>query len=173
MNHKIRIGVSRCLLGECVRYDGGHKHDPLVTETVGRWAELVPICPEVEAGLGTPREPMRLEGNPWRPQLVAESRRDHTERVVSWARMALPQLTGQGLCGFILKSKSPSCAVHSVSVYNSVGRPGEPGPGLFTRLVTEHFPELPVAEESDLRDAERYEAFMQQVHACHGSQNVP
>lgn len=87
MTEKIRIGISACLLGEKVRYDGGHKWDRFITGTLGKYVDFVPVCPEVECGLGIPREAMRLAGDPHSPRLVTvRSGIDHTERMLTWAR---------------------------------------------------------------------------------------
>src|SRR5512136_687892 len=110
MPGEIKIGVSACLLGEKVRYDGGHKHDRCITDTLGRVFSLIPVCPEVECGLPVPREVMRLEGAPAHPRLVTvESRLDLTERLLAFCREKMAELEGEALSGFILKSRSPSC----------------------------------------------------------------
>jgi len=109
MTEKIRIGISACLLGEKVRYDGGHKWDRFITGTLGKYVDLVPVCPEVECGLGIPREAMRLAGDPHSPRLVTvRSGIDHTERMLTWARKRVAKLAKEELCGFIFKSDSPS-----------------------------------------------------------------
>ena len=102
MSHEIRIGVSACLLGEKVRYDGGHKHDRYITDTLGRFFSFVPVCPEVECGLPVPREAMRLEGAPVHPRLVTvESRVDLTERMLEFCRKTVGELDRAELSGFI------------------------------------------------------------------------
>ena len=107
-NNTIRIGISSCLLGNPVRFDGGHKRDRYITDTLGMYFDFVPVCPEVECGLPVPRESMRLVGDPASPRLIAgKSGADHTERMLDWARKRVERLAGDGLCGFIFKSKSP------------------------------------------------------------------
>ena len=124
-DERIKVGVSACLLGRAVRYDGGHKLDRYVTETLGRYFEFVPVCPEVECGLGVPRESMRLEGDPARPRLVTHaSRRDLTDRMTAWAARRVEELAGEELCGFLFKSKSPSSGMERINVYPEGG--GQP-----------------------------------------------
>ena len=99
---KIKIGISRCLLGESVRYDGGHKKDRYLTDTLGKYLEYVPVCPEVEYGLGIPREALRLVGNPESPRLVtSRTGADHTEGMLKYAEERVRELKKEGLCGFI------------------------------------------------------------------------
>jgi uncharacterized protein YbbK (DUF523 family) len=106
---KIRIGVSTCLLGESVRYDGGHARDRYVTDTLGQCMEFMPVCPEMEAGLGLPREPIRLVGDPESPRVVTiNTHKDLTETMTTWAQQRVRELEKEDFCGFIFKSKSPS-----------------------------------------------------------------
>ena len=106
---KIPIGVSACLLGEKVRFDGGHKHDPYLTDTLGPFFDYVPVCPEVEAGFGVPREPMHLEGDPAEPRLVTlNTHRDLTAAMRTWAQRRVRQLEKEHLHGFVFKANSPS-----------------------------------------------------------------
>jgi uncharacterized protein YbbK (DUF523 family) len=165
---EIRVGVSACLLGQRVRYDGGHKHDRAITDTLGQLFELVPVCPEVECGLGTPREPMRLEGDPAAPRLVTvRTRVDLTERMLSWATRRLAELEGD-LCGFIFKAGSPSSGMARVRVYDDRGVPTQTGVGIFAALFMRRFPLLPVEEEGSLHDLERRERFIERVRALGG-----
>src|SRR5512139_2920578 len=107
---KIKLGISTCLLGENVRYDGGHKLDRFLTNTLGRYVVYIPICPEVECGFGIPREAMHLEGDPASPRLVTScTKRDMTDRMVRWAIRRVRELKDENLYGFIFKSHSPSC----------------------------------------------------------------
>ncbi len=106
---KMRIGVSKCLLGEPVRYDGQHKHDHFITDTLGRYFDYVGVCPEVECGLGVPRESMRLIGDPANPRLVtARTKIDHTQRMQDWVARRVVELEKEALGGFIFKARSPS-----------------------------------------------------------------
>jgi uncharacterized protein YbbK (DUF523 family) len=161
---RARIGVSSCLLGEKVRYDGGHKLDRIVTDILGGSCTLVPVCPEVGCGLPVPREPMRLEGDPAEPRLVTiASRVDLTERMRSWCRKAAGELEQEGIAGFILKCRSPSCGLQ-VAVYRE-DTPVGSGRGIFAAAVTEYFPHLPVEDEERLAVREVREHFIERVRA--------
>jgi uncharacterized protein YbgA (DUF1722 family)/uncharacterized protein YbbK (DUF523 family) len=161
---KIRLGISTCLMGEPVRYDGGHKLDRFLTETLGQYVEYIPVCPEVECGLPVPRESMRLEGDPDSPRLVASrSKQDMTDRMVQWARKRVVELERIGLFGFIFKSDSPSSGMERVSVYNERGIPVKRGVGMFARAFMEHFPLLPVEEEGRLHDPSLRENFIERI----------
>ena len=132
MEKKIRLGISTCLLGEKVRFDGGHKWDRYLTGTLGEYVEYVPVCPEVECGLGVPRESMRLVGDPENPRLVTtRTNRDFTDRMLQWARKRVVELEKEDLCGFIFKSDSPSSGMERVKVYNEKGMPVKKGRGMF------------------------------------------
>jgi uncharacterized protein YbgA (DUF1722 family)/uncharacterized protein YbbK (DUF523 family) len=163
---QIRLGISTCLLGQQVRYDGGHQLDRFITETLGRYVEFVPVCPEVESGLGVPREPMRLVGDPAAPRLLTvRTRIDHTERLLAWAQTRVQELEAEDLCGFIFKSKSPSSGMERVKVYTDPpsGSPVTKGVGLFARLFMEHFPLLPVEDEGRLHDPALRENFIEGI----------
>jgi len=164
MADKIRLGISTCLLGEQVRYDGGHKWDRFLTDTLGKYVEFVPVCPEVECGLGIPREAMRLVGDPAHPRLLTvRSGVDHTERLLSWAKKRVVELEQEELCGFIFKSDSPSSGMERVKVYGPSGSPTKTGVGLFARTFMEHFPLLPVEEEGRLHDPKLRENFIEAI----------
>ncbi len=163
---KIRLGVSACLLGREVRYDGGHKHDKYITDTLGPFFEFVPVCPEVECGLPIPREAMRLVGDPADPRLVTNKTGiDHTERMQSYAAARVEALVPEGLSGFIFKKDSPSSGLYRVKVYNEEGFPGKSGRGLFAAAFVRRFPLLPVEEEGRLNDPELRENFIERVFA--------
>lgn len=163
-NKTIRIGVSSCLLGNKVRYDGGHKHDRYITETLGNYFAFIPVCPEVECGLPIPREAMRLVGDPASPRLVTNRTGiDHTEQMNEWARQRVKQLAEEDLCGFIFKSKSPSSGMERVKVYDSNNMPHTIGVGLFARIFKDRFPFLPVEEEGRLHDMTLRENFIESV----------
>ena len=164
----IRVGVSACLLGQRVRYDGGHKADPFIIDTLGRYFCWVPVCPEMEVGLGTPREPMRLQGDVAAPRLIATvSKRDHTAPMQRFAAQRLSQLAELGLHGYILKKNSPSCGMRGIRVYGSSGRPRRSGRGLFAQALMARWPLLPVEEEGRLQDPGLREHFIERVYACH------
>lgn len=118
METTIKIGVSSCLLGNNVRYNGGHAHDRFITGTLGEFVEFVPVCPEVECGSGIPRLTMHQKGDVQNPRLVTtKTGEDHTERMVKWANKRLKELAGEDLCGFIFKKNSPSSGMTRVKVY--------------------------------------------------------
>lgn len=164
---QIRVGISACLLGEQVRYDGGHKHDSLLTETLGQYFSWVPVCPEVESGMPTPREPIRLVGRPERPRLVGiDTGVDHTERMQQFSTQRLEELAALRLHGYILKKDSPSCGMERVRVYDRNNVPARTGRGLFATALLDRFPLLPVEEEGRLRDARLRENFIERVFAA-------
>ncbi len=164
MTEGIRIGISACLLGRKVRYDGGHKLDRYLSETLGRYVEYVPVCPEVECGLGTPREAMHLEGGPLAPRLMTiRSRLDLTEQMKAWASRRVRELEKEGLCGFIFKKDSPSSGMEHVRVYNDKGVPARSGRGLFAAAFMDRFPTLPVEDEGRLNDPDLRENFIERI----------
>jgi uncharacterized protein YbgA (DUF1722 family)/uncharacterized protein YbbK (DUF523 family) len=161
---KMRLGISACLLGENVRYDGGHKRDRFLTDTLGQYIEYVPVCPEMECGLGVPRESMHLEGDPDSPRLVTtHSKQDMTDRMVKWARKRVEELEKNDLCGFIFKSNSPSSGMERVRVYNEKGTSIKKGVGIFARIFMDLFPLLPVEDEGRLHDPELRENFIERI----------
>jgi len=161
---KISLGISTCLLGEKVRYDGGHALDRFLKETLGAYVRYVPVCPEVECGFGTPREAMRLTGDPEHPRLVTtRTGVDHTERMEAWARARVAKLENDDLCGFIFKSNSPSSGMERVKVYDDRGVPRKIGVGIFARIFMEHFPLLPVEEDGRLHDPILRENFIDRI----------
>ncbi len=164
MEERIRIGISACLLGQPVRYDGSHKHDRYITGTLGEYFDFVPVCPEVEAGFPIPRESLRLVGDPENPRLVtSRSGIDHTERMQQWAERRVRELERENLCGFIFKSDSPSSGLLRVKVYGAKGMPEKKGVGIFAAAFTRHFPLLPVEEEGRLNDPKLREMFIEQI----------
>ena len=164
MAEPIRILISSCLLGEKVRYDGGHKREGYLVETLGRFVEWVPVCPEVDCGLPTPREAMRLVGDPKSPQLVtSKGGVDHTEQMSEFARKKIKELEGLNLCGYICKKDSPSSGMERVKVYGDSGIPAKVGAGLFTKAFMDHFPLIPVEEEGRLNDPVLREMFIGRV----------
>ncbi len=161
---KIRLGISSCLLGESVRYDGGHKLDRYLTDLLGRFVEYVPVCPEVEIGLPVPRESMHLEGDTAAPRLVtSKTHQDLTDRMTGWAKKRVRELEKEGLCGFIFKSNSPSSGMQRIRVYDKNGVPRKIGTGLFARAFMEHFPLLPVEDEGRLNDLSIRENFIERI----------
>jgi uncharacterized protein YbgA (DUF1722 family)/uncharacterized protein YbbK (DUF523 family) len=162
----IRIGVSACLLGEKVRYDGGHKRDPYLVESFGRYVEWVPVCPEVELGLGTPRETLRLVriSSDVR-MIVPKTGTDHTDSMRTYAARRVRELAKEDLSGYILKKDSPSCGMERVRVFDAHGVPAKSGRGLFAEALLQHFPLLPFEEEGRLTDPRLRENFVERVFA--------
>jgi uncharacterized protein YbgA (DUF1722 family)/uncharacterized protein YbbK (DUF523 family) len=162
----IRVGISTCLLGEPVRYDGGHKLDRYLAGTLGQFFEWVPVCPEVEMGLPTPRESMRLVGDAEDPRLIApKSGTDYTDRMKAWAQGRLDELATMNLSGFVAKKDSPSSGVFRVKVYNEHGMAQRNGMGIFPRELMSRFPLLPLEEEGRLNDMPLRENFLERVFA--------
>ncbi|MDZ7699631.1 MAG: DUF523 and DUF1722 domain-containing protein [Deltaproteobacteria bacterium] len=160
----IKLGVSTCLLGESVRYDGGHKQDHFLTDTLGQYVDYIPVCPEVECGLPVPREAMRLVGNPESPRLVTiRTGVDLTDQMVKWADRRLAELAEKDLCGFIFKSRSPSSGMERVKVYNDEGMPVKNGRGIFAGMFMDRFPLIPTEEEGRLKDPLLRENFIARI----------
>jgi uncharacterized protein YbgA (DUF1722 family)/uncharacterized protein YbbK (DUF523 family) len=161
---KIKIGISSCLLGNQVRYDGGHKRDKYITGTLSNFFEFYPVCPEVECGLPIPRESMRLVGDPDSPRLLtSRSGVDLTDQMLGWAKKRVGELAAENLCGFIFKAKSPSSGMERVKVYDQHKMPKNVGIGLFAKTFMDAFPLLPVEEEGRLHDLLLRENFIESV----------
>ena len=162
----IRLGVSSCLLGNAVRYDGGHKRAPFVTDLLGSFVEWVPVCPEVEAGMSTPRPALHLvrEGGEIRLLEVA-SGRDHTRAMQRFAARHVRALRDLDLCGYVLKKDSPSCGMTRVKVYGEKNAPRKDSRGLFAAQLLDAFPDLPVEDEGRLHDEKLRENFIERVYA--------
>jgi uncharacterized protein YbgA (DUF1722 family)/uncharacterized protein YbbK (DUF523 family) len=162
----IRVGISSCLLGEEVRYDGGHQKDAYITGVLARHFTWVPVCPELEVGMGVPREPIRLVGDAAAPRLMGvTSGTDHTERMREFAGRRVDVLRRRELSGYILKRASPSCGLERVKVHAGDGPPARTGTGLFARALTDALPLLPVEEEGRLNDAHLRDNFITRVFA--------
>ena len=153
---KIKLGISSCLLGENVRYDGRHKLDHYLKDKLGKIADWISVCPEVECGLSVPREAMHLINSPESARLVTRnSNIDHTEKMLSWARKRLKQLEKEGLAGFVFKNNSPSCGLNSVL--------SKKGAGLFTKEFVNHFKLMPVEDDESLRDNKVKENYIERI----------
>ncbi len=160
-----RVGVSACLLGQEVRYNGQHKRDAFLVQAVARFVEFVPVCPEVEIGLGTPREPIHLEVNAGGLRLLGvTSGEDHTDAMRHYAQHKVDELARQHLSGYVLKKDSPSCGMERVKVYHG-DRPVREGRGLFAEALMERSPLTPVEEEGRLNDPRLRENFFERVFA--------
>jgi uncharacterized protein YbgA (DUF1722 family)/uncharacterized protein YbbK (DUF523 family) len=161
---KIRLGISACLLGENVRFDGGHKKDQYLTGILAQFVEWVPVCPEVDIGLGTPRESLHLIGTPEAPRMVTtKTNVDYTDTMLKYAHAKVEQLKKLHLNGYILKKDSPSCGMERVRVYAGKGMATRNGVGLFARVLMEQMPILPVEEEGRLNDSGLRENFIVRV----------
>ncbi len=178
----VRVGISSCLLGERVRYNGEHREASLLVAELGSRVEWVSVCPELEVGMGVPREPVHLvidartrrdgrkTGQVGRKNHVRhtrllgiESRRDLTAETASFAASCARRLEALGISGYIFKSKSPSCGLEGVQIHAADRAPQGEGRGLFAAAITAHFPGLPVAEETQLLDRAACRAFLEKV----------
>jgi len=164
----IRIGISSCLLGCKVRFDGGHKKDDFLVGTFGRWVEWLPVCPEVEVGMGTPRESIRLVREGGEVRLLApKSGRDWTAPMREYSARRTEALEAADLCGYVLKKDSPSCGMERVKVHNPGAMPRKDGRGVYAEALLERFPNLPVEEEGRLCDPHLRDNFVERVFAYH------
>jgi uncharacterized protein YbgA (DUF1722 family)/uncharacterized protein YbbK (DUF523 family) len=162
----VRVGISSCLLGEEVRWDGGHKRDRFVTDVLAPFVEWVPICPEVEVGMGTPREPVHVTRESGEPRMLgSKSGEDWTHRMTSFAARRVRELEQLELCGYLLKKDSPSCGMERVKVRLGHGQSRRDGRGLFAAALLERFPALPIEEEGRLNDALLRENWIERVFA--------
>lgn len=169
----LRLGISRCLLGEPVRYDGGHKLDHFLVDVLGQHVEWVPVCPEMEAGFGTPRESMRLVDDVAEPRLITvRSHQDHTGRMRRYTKTRVRDLQSLNLSGYVFKKDSPSCGTRRVRVYARDGNLLGTGKGLFAEAFQRAFPLTPVEEEGRLRDQGLRENFIERVFGYHRWQGL-
>lgn len=161
-----RVGISSCLLGEKVRWDGGDRRHALLLETLGPLVEWVAVCPETELGLGVPREPIGLVGEVGAPRLVGErTSADYTDAMARWAERRVEQLAAAGLDGWVTKARSPSCGLRDVPVRAVDGGLRDSGVGAFVRALRARLPALPIAEEGELEDAEVRARFLEACRA--------
>ena len=162
-----RIGISACLLGDEVRFDGGHKRDHFLTDVLAPHVEWVRVCPEVEVGMGTPRETLRLIREDDGPIRMVTTRTgiDHTGSMQRWSRRRLQELAQENLSGYVLKKDSPSCGMERVKVFSPAGMPQRNGRGIFAAALLDRFPNLPVEEEGRLSDPRLRENFIERVFA--------
>jgi uncharacterized protein YbgA (DUF1722 family)/uncharacterized protein YbbK (DUF523 family) len=166
------VGISSCLLGQQVRFDGGHKKDGWITGPLGAFFDFLPVCPEVGIGLGVPRPTIHLVGDPARPRALGsrDASLDVTARLEAFGIAQLPHLAG--LSGYILKSKSPSCGMARVPVTSEKGMPAKVGVGIYARVLLERMPLLPVEEEGRLNDPVLRENFVTRVYVLHRWQQL-
>ncbi len=164
MTSKIKLGIAKCLLGHKVRYDGSQKLDRFLRDTLGKYVEWVPVCPEVETGMPIPREAVRLVGEIDAPRLVGrKSGEDWTDRMQKWGAERLEQLEEHDLCGYVFKYGSPSSGMTRVKVYNEKGMPRLEGSGMWARMVMNRFPHLPFEDDGRLHDSRLRENFISRV----------
>ena len=164
-----RVGISSCLLGEKVRYNGADKRDAFLLDALGDHVEWVPVCPEVETGMGTPREPVYLvRASDGIRLLTVNTRVDYTAAMRAWAEPRLDELAAARISGYVLKKNSPSCGREGVAAFTVDGRPAGTESGLFAEVLRRRFPDLPIEEEDALHDASVCEAFLRRVRAYHG-----
>jgi len=175
-----RVGISRCLLGDEVRYDGGHRRDAFLVDVLSRELEWVPVCPEVEVGMGTPREPIHLvaaahggvpAGSHQVRLLGVTSERDWTDAFERWAATRVRDLAAMDLSGFVLKAGSPSCGIDAVPVSGAAASTAE-GRGLFAQALMKALPDLPIEDERRLAVPAARDAFLARVFARHRSRPV-
>ncbi len=169
MQDKIVLGISTCLLGEKVRYDGGHKLDRYLYDTLGPFVNWVPVCPEADCGLPIPREAMHLEDSPQGPRLMTiKSGIDHTEKMMTWAEKRLNELENEELCGYIFKTKSPSSGMRDIKLYHENGNiKHAKSVGLWAKAFMERFPGIPVEDEGRLNDPGLRENFIERIFVVH------
>ena len=166
MSSPLRIGISACLLGQEVRFDGGHKRDHFLINVLGPHVEYVSVCPEVEMGLGTPRETLRLVRQDSRLRMVTtRTAVDHTDGMSRWSAQRLSELARDDLSGYVLKKDSPSCGMERVKTYSENGPAARDGRGIFAAALLDRFPHLPVEEEGRLSDPTLRENFIERVFA--------
>ncbi|MDA1305611.1 MAG: DUF523 and DUF1722 domain-containing protein [Nitrospirae bacterium] len=164
----LRLGISQCLLGEQVRFDGGHKRNQFLVDILGQHVEWIPVCPEVEAGFGTPREPMRLVDDLDQPRLITiRAHQDHTAQMTRYTKRRLRDLRSLNLCGYVFKKDSPSCGTQRVRVYNQEGKLLGKGKGIFAEAFQRTFPLIPIEEEGRLQDPGLRENFIERVFGYH------
>jgi uncharacterized protein YbbK (DUF523 family)/uncharacterized protein YbgA (DUF1722 family) len=165
MTPRVPVGVSACLIGQPVRYDGGHKRDDILIDRLGAFVRFVPVCPEVEMGLGTPRETLRLVRRGDENRLIMANGEDHTATMRAYARQRVDELAGEELCGYVLKRRSPSCGLSDLAVYDEETVVARDGRGLFADALVTRWPNLPVVEESGLLAEDELEHFLERVQA--------
>lgn len=161
---KVKIGIAKCLLGDKVRYDGGHKLDRYLRDVLGQYVDWVPVCPEVECGMGIPREAVRLAGNLDTPRLIGrKSGEDWTDRMQVWGRNKIEFLEKEDLCGYIFKHGSPSNAMGRMKVFQDNGKIFYNGVGIWSRMVMDYFKQLPCEDDGRLHDNGIKENFITRI----------
>ena len=171
---KIWVGISSCLLGEKVRWNGDHKQNWYAREILGKFFEYVPVCPEVEVGMGVPRETVHLKGEKDSPKMVGtKTGTDWTQKMKRFSVGKVRELSSKNLSGFIFKKGSPSCGIERVSLYTESGnKANSMAQGLFAGTFMKKFPLVPVEEEGRLNDFKIRENFIVRVFGFHRLQNL-
>lgn len=169
--NKIPVGISSCLLGEAVRYDGGHKLDAYIVGTLAQYFNFKPFCPEMAIGMGTPRPTIKLvkQGDEIHSVVASNPDVDVTDALRGYANQLQPDFSG--LCGYILKKGSPSCGMERVKVYLN-NQPQQIGIGIYAKTMMQNNPLLPVEEEGRLGDPKLRENFIQRVYVLHRWQQL-
>lgn len=162
----MKIGISSCLLGNKVRYDGQHKLDRFLRDELGSYMDWVPVCPETECGLGIPREAMRLVGQATDSARLFTNKTfvDKTDQMLEYTYPKLDELAKENLRGFIFKTKSPTSGMRGVKIYTDEGMPSYRGTGIFAREFMKRFPNIPVEDEGRLHDAGIRENFIEMIY---------
>jgi len=157
------IAVSGCLLGNPVRYDGTDKYNEVICKQLAKQFEVIAICPEVDAGLETPRPSIRLTGDPQQPLAlgVDDPELDVTATLTCFASIWVSQ--AENISGVILKSRSPSCGLNDTPVYDQQAQVQSRGPGLFTRILIQHYPQLPVIDDEEITNPKKLNDFISRV----------
>jgi len=163
--NKLRLGISTCLLGEKVRYDGGHKLDAWIKNTLGQFTTFVPVCPEFECGMSIPRPAMHLEGTKENPQLIQTlSKLNLTKQMKNWIKLQIKKLKSQDLDGYIFKTRSPSCGLSNIKIFSPLSKlVSTEGVGLYAKQFTQAFPFIPVTDEEKLHDPKYREHFIELI----------
>jgi uncharacterized protein YbgA (DUF1722 family)/uncharacterized protein YbbK (DUF523 family) len=170
---QIKVGISACLLGQKVRFDAGHKKDRYLTDILGDYFEFVAVCPELEVGMGVPRESVNLVGTVDALRMVGnETGEDWTDRISKYSHRRARELAPERLSGYILKKNSPSCGMEHVKLYSEKGMAERKAQGMYAKTLMAQYPLLPVEEEGRLHDARLRENFIVRVFAYHRLQNL-
>ena len=166
------VAISSCLLGQRVRYDGGHKRDAYITEILSRFVDWRPVCPEVAIGMGVPRPPIRLVGDKISPSAlgVEDTALDVTGELVIYARGMVREL--HNISGYIFKSKSPSCGLNDAGLFDVDGRAQGFTAGVYAQVIQQSLPHLPVIDEQMLQEGQVQRRFLERVLACWQQQNA-
>jgi len=166
-NTPITIGVSKCLIGEKVRYDGNHARNSFVADTLNKWVEFTPVCPEADLGMGIPRPTIRLEKQKNDIKLICPStNKDYSKQMNNYGLKKVKEFKKNELDGYIFKRSSPSCGINKLKVFRDDGSIERTGIGFFAKNILEQFPNLPIEDEGRLSDPQLRENFIERIF-CH------